>query len=105
MFSIFERWVDPFPADVPALPRRFFSFLWTCSRGMRLYIGAMMLLTASIGAFEAWLFSALGRVVDWLAKIPPAQLWTRERSHLLMLGSILLGSTALVALQSLIKQA
>jgi ATP-binding cassette, subfamily B, multidrug efflux pump len=104
MFSIFERWVDPFPADVPVLPRRFFSFLWICSRGMRPYIGAMMLLTACIGAFEAWLFSALGRVVDWLAKIPPAQLWTRERSHLLMLGSILLGSTALVALQSLIKQ-
>jgi ATP-binding cassette subfamily B multidrug efflux pump len=104
MFSIFERWVDPFPTDVPALPRRFFSFLWVCSRGMRLYIGAMMLLTASIGAFEAWLFSALGRVVDWLAKIPAAQLWTRERSHLLMLGTILLGSTLLVALQSLIKQ-
>src|SRR5579872_2432190 len=105
MFSIFERWVSPFPdAAAPVLPRRFLSFLWTCSQGTRRYIGAMMLLTACIGAFEAWLFSALGRVVDWLAKVPPAQLWTRQRTHLLMLGGILLGSIALVAVQSLIKQ-
>src|SRR5579872_4526020 len=105
MFSIFERWVSPFPdAAAPVLPRRFLSFLWTCSQGTRRYIGAMMLLTACIGAFEAWLFSALGRVVDWLAKVPPAQLWTRQRTHLLMLGGILLGSIALVAVQSLLKQ-
>ncbi len=104
MFSIFERWVNPFPADIPVLPRGFVSFVWACSRGMRRYIGAMMLLTASIGAFEAWLFSVLGRVVDWLAKIPPAQLWDRERGHLLALAGILLGSVVLVAAQTLIKQ-
>ena len=104
MFSIFERWVNPFPADVPVLPRRFAGFVWACSRGMRIYIGAMMLLTVSIGAFEAWLFSALGRVVDWLANIPPAQLWARERSHLLMLAGLLLASIVLVGAQTLIKQ-
>jgi ATP-binding cassette, subfamily B, multidrug efflux pump len=105
MFSIFERWVNPFPDDaVPVLPRKFIDFLWTCSRGMRTYIGAMMLLTAAIGAFEAWLFSVLGRVVDWLAKIPPALLWTKERTHLFMLAVILFGSIFLVAIQTLIKQ-
>jgi ATP-binding cassette subfamily B multidrug efflux pump len=104
MFSIFERWVNPFPADVPVLPRRFASFMWTCSRGMRGYIGAMTLLTAALGAFEAWLFSVLGRVVDWLAKIPPAQLWQKERGHLLALAGILTGSIVLVAAQTLIKQ-
>src|ERR1700755_7617 len=70
MFSIFERWVDPFPPVVPVLPRKFLSFVWICSRGMRRYIGAMMLLTAIFGAFEAWLFSALGQVVDWLGEKP-----------------------------------
>ena len=105
MFSIFERWLNPFPDDaVPALPRGFLRFLWTCSRGTRLYISAMMLLTASIGAFEAWLFSVLGRVVDWLAKIPPAQLWDKQRGHLFMLAGILLASVLLVAVQTLIKQ-
>ncbi|MBS0421178.1 MAG: ABC transporter ATP-binding protein [Proteobacteria bacterium] len=104
MFSIFERWVNPFPAAVPALPRKFLTFLWICSRGMRRYIAAMMLLTAVFGAFEAWLFSALGQVVDWLAKIPPQELWARERGHLLLLAGILTASIALAAGQSLIKQ-
>jgi ATP-binding cassette subfamily B multidrug efflux pump len=105
MFSIFERWVNPFPeGPVPVLPRGFIRFLWSCSKGLRVYIGAMMLLTAVIGAFEAWLFSVLGRVVDWLAKTPPALLWTKERTHLLMLAGILVASIAMVALQTLIKQ-
>jgi len=104
MFSIFERWVDPFPATVPVLPRKFLSFLWICSRGMRRYIAAMMLLTAIFGAFEAWLFSALGQVVDWLAKTPPQELWEREGGHLLLLAGILTASIALAAGQSLFKQ-
>src|SRR3954464_16020909 len=97
MFSIFERWVNPFPADVPVLPRQFLRFMWICSRGMRRYILAMMLLTAIFGAFEAWLFSALGQVVDWLAKTPPPELWARERGHLILLGSILVASILLAA--------
>jgi len=105
MFAIFERWVSPFPDDVaPVLPRTFFRFLWTCSRGTRLFIGSMMTLTAGIGAFEAWLFSVLGRVVDWLSRVPPAELWNRERSHLFLLGGVLLASIVLVAFQTLLKQ-
>jgi len=104
MFSIFERWVNPFPAQVPLLPQKFLRFAWECSKGMRRYIGVMMLLTAIFGAFEAWLFSALGQVVDWLARTPPQQLWARERDHLLLLAGILTASIALAAGQSLIKQ-
>src|SRR6201996_9284152 len=104
MFSIFERSVNPFPAAIPVPPRSFMGFMWACSRGMRTHIAAMMLLTAGTGAFEAWLFSALGKVVDWLAHIPTAQLWTRERGHLMMLAAILVGSVVLVGGQTLIKQ-
>jgi ATP-binding cassette, subfamily B, multidrug efflux pump len=105
MFSIFERWVNPFPDDtVPVLPRKFLSFVWICSRGTRIYLGGLMLLTAGIGVFEAWLFSALGSVVDWLAKIPPAQLWARERDRLFLLAGILVASIALVTAQTLLKQ-
>ena len=104
MFSIFERWLSPFPDAVPALPRGFFRFLWMCSRGARRYIAGMTLLTASIGVFEAWLFGVLGRVVDWLAKIPPGELWAKERGHLFVLAGVLLASIALVTLQTLLKQ-
>jgi ATP-binding cassette subfamily B multidrug efflux pump len=46
----------------------------------------------------------LGSVVDWLAKVPPEQLWTEQRGTLLLLAGVLLASPALVALQSLFKQ-
>jgi ATP-binding cassette subfamily B multidrug efflux pump len=105
LFRYFENLVSPYPdAPPPALPRGFFAFLWACARGVRRYIAAMTLFTAVIGVFEAWLFSVLGRVVDWLAKVQPSHLWTEQRGHLLLLGAVLAGSTVLIGLQSLLKQ-
>jgi ATP-binding cassette subfamily B multidrug efflux pump len=105
LFRYFENLVPPYPeTPPPPLPRGFFAFLWACARGVRRYIAAMTLFTALIGVFEALLFSFLGRVVDWLAKVQPSQLWTEQRTHLLLLGAVLAGSTALVGLQSLLKQ-
>jgi ATP-binding cassette subfamily B multidrug efflux pump len=105
MFRFFEKLVSPYPqgAALP-LPQGFFPFLWACARGARRYIASMTLLTAAIGVFEALLFGLLGRVVDWLAKVQPSQLWVEERMHLMILAAVLLGSTGLVALQSLLKQ-
>jgi ATP-binding cassette, subfamily B, multidrug efflux pump len=105
LFRIFEKLVSPYPgAAPPLLPRGFFAFLWACARGVRRYIAAMTLCTALMGVFEAWLFSVLGRIVDWLAKVQPSRLWTEQRGHLLLLAAVLGGSTVLVALQSLLKQ-
>nr|UXE44213.1 putative multidrug export ATP-binding/permease protein [uncultured bacterium] len=105
VFRIFEGLVAPYPdGALRVLPKGFFGFLWTCARGARRYIAVMTLFTAAIGVFEAWLFSILGRVVDWLAQVPPAALWRQERAHLLLLAGVLVGSTLLVAAQSLIKQ-
>ena len=105
MFRYFEKLVSPYPdAAPPVLPRGFFAFLWACARGARRYIAAMTLLTAVIGVFEALLFSFLGRVVDWLAKVEPSRLWTEQRAHLLLLAAVLAGSVVLVGLQSLLKQ-
>jgi ATP-binding cassette, subfamily B, multidrug efflux pump len=105
MFRYFENLVAPYPdAAPPPLPRGFFAFLWACARGMRRYIAAMTLFTALIGVFEALLFSVLGRVVDWLAKVEPSRLWTEQRGHLLLLTAILAGSILLIGLQSLFKQ-
>jgi ATP-binding cassette subfamily B multidrug efflux pump len=105
LFRYFEKLVSPYPDTAPPpLPRGFFAFLWACARGLRRYIAAMTLFTAVIGVFEALLFSFLGRVVDWLARVEPSRLWTEQRGHLLLLAAILLGSTVLIAVQSLLKQ-
>jgi ATP-binding cassette subfamily B multidrug efflux pump len=105
VFALFERLVDPYPDATPsAPPRAFFAFLWWCSKGLRKYLLATTLLTAGIGAFEALLFSMMGAIVDWLAKVEPARLWTDHGDRLLLLAGVLAASLALVALQSTIKQ-
>jgi ATP-binding cassette subfamily B multidrug efflux pump len=104
VFRFFEKRVDPYPETPPgAPPRAFFAFLWAGTEGLRPYILAMALLTAAIGAFEALLFAMLGRVVDWLARVEPARLWADEGGTLLLLAAIILGSTLLVALQTMLK--
>jgi len=104
VLAFLERLVDPFPGAAPeALPNRLLPFLWRSTKGARRYIAAMTAFTAAIGAFEAWLFSAMSRILDWLAQVPAAELWARERGHLLLLGAVLASSIALATLQSTIK--
>ncbi|MEY5099223.1 MAG: hypothetical protein RJA36_1942 [Pseudomonadota bacterium] len=100
----FEQRVDPYPDELPPTPPRGFrAFLWAGTRGLRPYILGMTLLTAAIGAFEALLFALLGRVVDWLGQTPAERLWAEQGPRLLLLGALVLGSVALVALQTLLK--
>ncbi len=104
MFAWFERLVHPYPDAQPQIPPKgFFAFLWAAAQGLRPFILLMTLCTAVIGAFEALLFSMLGRIVDWLGKVEPAQLWAQERSSLLLLAGVLLASPLVVALQTIIK--
>jgi ATP-binding cassette, subfamily B, multidrug efflux pump len=104
VFSVFEKLVQPYPEAPPTIPPRgFFAFLWDGTRGIRPYLALMTLSTAAIGAFEALLFGFLGSIVDRLASVAPARLWVDEGRTLLALAGVLVGSIALVALQSLIK--
>ncbi len=104
LFSWFERRVDAYPdTPPPQPPKGFFPFVWSATAGMRGLILGMALLTATIGAFEALLFSMLGSIVDWLSHVPPAQLWEKERDNLLLLAAILLASPLLIALQAMAK--
>ncbi len=105
MLSWFERLLHPFPDAAPTVaPRGFWAFVWACTFGVRRYILAMVLLTAVIGAFEALLFAMMGRIVDWLGQVAPAQLWQQEQGRLLLLAGIVLASPLLIGLQSLIKR-
>ena len=104
MFAAFEKLLDPYPNDrVAAPPRGFFPFVWSCTKGARPAIAAMTLFTAGCGVFEALLFSMMGRIVDWLAKVEPAQLWSLQRGHLLLLLGVLVASPLLIAFQTLFK--
>ncbi len=104
MFSWFEALVDPYPTAEPLPPPKGLRpFLWAASEGLRRWIVVMTLLTAGIGAFEAILFAMLGRIVDWLADVPPTQLLAREGSTLALLAVVLSGSIALAALQTMFK--
>ena len=105
MFALFEKLLDPFPEDAPAVPPRgFVAFMWACTRGLRKYMLWMTLCTAVIGAFEALLFAFLGTIVDGLGKASPTQLWGDEGHKLLWLGGVLAASVGLIAVQSLLKQ-
>jgi len=105
VFGAFEKLLHPYPDAAPTPPPKgLLPFLWHSTRGLRPWLLAMTLLTAGIGAFEALLFSMLGRIVDWLAAVAPARLWAEQGGTLMLLAAVLVGSTLLIALQSLIKQ-
>jgi ATP-binding cassette subfamily B multidrug efflux pump len=56
-----------------------------------------------IGAFEALLFAMLGKLVDLLARVEPAQLWATERQNFLWLITVLAVSPLVVGLFALLK--
>ena len=104
MFRAFERLLQPYPEAEPALPPKgFFAFVSACTRGLRGYIAGLALLSATISAYEAFLFLLLGRIVDWLGRVAPNHLWDEQGKVLLLLAGVLLASTLLVALQTILK--
>ena len=104
MFHWFEKKIDPFPEEEIAVPpRAFFPFVWGLSRGVRGFVLGIGLLAALVGVFEALLFVALGKVVDWITAIDPEHLWAEEGRTLILLAVIIVASLIPVALQTLIK--
>jgi len=104
LFKLFERRVSAYPdALPPPPPPTFFAFMWENSRGVRPYLSLVVLFTASIGAFEALLFSMMAHVLDVLATVKPAELWQREGRTLLWMGAVLLASVLFAASQALVK--
>jgi ATP-binding cassette subfamily B multidrug efflux pump len=104
VFSFFEKLIHPYPAQkqIPP-PKNFSRFVWGCTEGLRGYVLAMALCTAAIGAFEALLYGVMAKIVDWLGRLAPAQLWTDERGTLILFAVVLLASPLVVALQTVLK--
>jgi len=93
LFAYFESLVAAYPNQaVKPWPDKLLPFLWACTKGLRPHLLLMTCLAASIGAFEALLFAFLGRIVDWLAAVQPAQLWQVHGNTLMWLGIALAAS-------------
>ena len=104
MLHWFENLLNPFPTrEIGSPPTSLWQFLWASTRGMRPYLLGMTIFTGLIGAFEALLFAMMGKVVDWLALIPPAELWAREGQHLIWLAVALVVSVLFILMQTLFK--
>ena len=104
MLAWFEKQLNPFPdKEIDSPPKALWPFVWACTSGSRLFILSMTLFTALIGGFEALLFAAMGKVVDWLGKSSPESFWSTQHEHLLILLTLLLLSPLLIAMQTLIK--
>ncbi len=104
MYRLFEKLLHPYPeAEPPVLPKKFFAFVWACTDGLRGYLALLALLSALSYCWDAWLFSALGHVVDWLARSRPEGLWQDEHDTIVLFLLVLLASLPLNAAHTLIK--
>ncbi|WP_081295512.1 ABC transporter ATP-binding protein, partial [Gilliamella sp. Fer4-1] len=81
----------------------FFSFIWQSAKGTRLFLLLLIIFSALGGAFEAFLYAALGKVIDWLSVVEPSKFWQQEKTTLALLALIIIGSTIIIGLQTIIK--
>ncbi len=104
MLRWFENRIDPYPVAIrQEFSRQLLPFLWQCGEGLRGHILAMTVLTGLIGAFEALLFSMLGKLIDWMGQSTPQHFLAQQSTHLWILGVILALSPGLIALAAWIK--
>ena len=104
MLSWFEQRIDPYPRGARReFSRSLLPFLWQCAEGLRPYLLLMTILTGLIGAFEALLFSMLGKLIDWLGHSSPEHFLGEQRVHLWILAAILAASPLVIALAAWIK--
>ncbi|OCG50099.1 multidrug ABC transporter ATP-binding protein [Gilliamella sp. Choc5-1] len=104
MYQFFEKLVSSYPKDEPKpMAKNFFSFIWQSTKGTRLFLLLLIIFSALAGAFEAFLYAALGKVIDWLAAVEPNKFWQQEKTTLMLLALITLASTIIIGLQTIIK--
>ena len=103
MFNYFEKKLYPYPDIEDRVPSKGISFRMGSHKRRATLPGRDDLVTAAIGAFEALFFAILGKIVDWLSRIPPALLWEQEQTTLLLFAGLLAVSPILVGLQNLFK--
>lgn len=105
MLQWFEKLVDPYPSKGlnEPLPTRFFPFVWQAAQGVRPFLLLLVLFTAVAASFEAFLYSKIGDLVNWLSKSQPDTFLAQHSQNLTILSCILLANILFASLQSIIK--
>ncbi|MDO5686500.1 MAG: ABC transporter ATP-binding protein [Neisseria sp.] len=103
-FAWFERRINPYPHDIAAATDKgFFAFIHACLHGVRRYLLLVMILTAGMGVFEAFLFQMMSRLVDWLSHESVTTFWADKHVPLLVMAAVLLFSPLWVLLLSAVR--
>jgi len=104
LYRLFEKLLHPYPeAEPPQLPKTFFSFVWACTAGLRSYLLLLAILSAAVSGWEAWLFSVLGHVVEWLSDPQPGTLLERRSAAISAFLVVLFASIPLIGLHTFVK--
>ena len=104
IFNWFESRIDPYPDTEPTAPQSgLLPFIWSCLDGLRGWLLTLMIMTAGIGVFEAYLFQMMGQLVDWLTTLSPAQLWAQKRWGLMTMFALIALSPLWVFVQSSLR--
>ncbi len=104
MFKFFESLVDCYPNKLPSVPpNKLVSFLWSLSKGNRIYFLVLTITTGMIGAFEAILFAMLGNITDILTATSPQFFWEENKGNLIFLVLFLLSGIPLVIIADILK--
>ena len=91
MFAWFERRIDPYPADPPAMPpRSLWRFVLHYSRGALPWLVLLALGSAAIALIEVMLFAWLGELIDRLSDTPRDQFWAQEGARVALMAVVLL---------------
>ncbi len=88
MFRFFESLVDPYQAYAPsdAPPRRLWPFLREYILPFRWVFAATGLMSFVLAVIDVAMIWYVGRVVDLLAELGPAQVWAEHGAELVLVG-------------------
>lgn len=93
IFSWFESRIDPYPEAAPKTPEKgLWRFVWSSMVGVRKWIAALAALTAGIGIMEALVFQFMGKIVEWLGKYAPAELFAEKGWELAAMAAMMVFS-------------
>lgn len=91
MFAWFERRIDPYPSEMPAMPpRSLVRFVLHYSRGAIPWLVLLALGSGAIALIEVMLFGYLGELIDRLGDTPRDQFWAQEGSRIAFMAVVLL---------------
>ncbi len=90
LFSLFESFIEPFPAELSGKPPgKLIPFLWHYSKSVWPWLLVLAVFTALISIVEVSLFAYLGNLIDWLGTTEPSELIQNEGTTLWWIAALI----------------